>query len=198
MQKVLLLIASALLAGCAYTKIETQRLPAANAQQPFNNLFVFSAGKQLGLVKEMEKALGEEFAARGVSVQMGTTHLPYDATPDAVYAKASELPVEGLLIIAEESMDVETSETAGYWVAGTKDTPGYWVPAQTTQTFKGLFSAQLYSTRVKGNFEKVWLAEIDSSASAYGGPREIFKDVGRKVVSKLAEDGMIVDNKPKK
>jgi hypothetical protein len=198
MRKLLVVLAGLLLTSCAYTKIDTQRLPAANTQQPFASLFVFSAGKQLGLVKEMEKALGEEFAAKGISVQMGTIHLPYDATPDAVYEKAAELPVEGLLIVAEEAMDVETSQTAGYWVAGTKDAPGYWVPAQTTQTFKGRFSAQLFSTRVKGKFEKVWLADIDSSASAYGGPREIFKDVGRKVVGKLAEDGMIVDNRAKK
>jgi hypothetical protein len=198
MRKLLVVLASLLLTGCAYTTIETQRLPAANTQQPFTSLFVFNAGKQLGLVKEMEKALGEEFAARGVSVQMGTAHLPYDATPDAVYAKAAELPVEGLLIIAEEAMDVETTQTAGYWVAGTKDAPGYWVPAQTTQTFVGRFSAQLFSMRVKGRFEKVWLADINSSASAYGGPREIFKDVGRKVVGKLVDDVMIIDNKTKK
>jgi len=198
MRAFLVLLVSVLLTGCAYTTIETQRLPAANTQQPFTSLFVFSASKQLAFVKEMEKAIGEEFAARGVSVQMGTAQLPYDATPDAVYAKAAELPVEGLLIIAEEAMDVETSETAGYWVAGTKDTPGYWVPSTTTQTFVGRFSAQLFSMRVKGSFEKVWLADINSSASAYGGPREIFKDVGRKVVGKLVEDGMIVDNKTKK
>jgi hypothetical protein len=198
MRRLLALLPCLLLTACAYTTITTQRLPAAATQQPFSSLMVFIAGKQLGLVKEAEKSMGEELAATGVAVQFGTAHLPFDAGPDEVFAKAATLPVEGLLVVAEESMDVQTVQSPGYWVPATKDSPGYYVPETTSQMFVAKFSAHLHSLRVKDKPERVWLADIDSSAGDFGGQREIFKDIGKKVARKLVEDGMIVDNRPKK
>ncbi len=197
MRKILALLPCLFLAACAYTKIETQRLPAAATQQPFPSLFVFNASMQLRDVRELEKATGEELAAMGVAAQFGTAHLAYDAGPDEVYAKAAELPVEGLLVISQDDMDMQTTTTPGYWVAATKDRAGYWMPGSTTQTFTGKFSAHLYSMRVKDKPEEVWLAQIDSTTSL-GGPREIYQDIGKKIPRKLAEEGLILDARPKK
>ena len=68
----------------------------------------------------------------------------------------------------------------------------------TSQMFVAKFSAHLHSMRLKDKPERVWLADIDSSAGDLVGQREIFKDVGKKVARKLAEDGMIIDARPKK
>jgi hypothetical protein len=198
MRKFLALLPLLFLAACAYTKVESQRLPAAAAQQPFQSLFVFGAAMYLGQVKDFEKSMGDELALMGVSAQFGTAYLPYDASPEDVFAKAGELPVEGLLIVTQESFEVIPTYTPGYWVPPTEKAPGYYVPPITGEENRGRFSATLYNLRIKGKSEKIWLADIESTSSSYGGKREIFRDVGVKVARKLADDGLITDNRRKK
>lgn len=197
MRKILVLLSCVLLSACAVTNISSQRLPAANTQQPFTSLFVFGAEIPLRDVQAFEKAMGEELALMGVNSTFGTAHVAFDAGPDEVFAKAAELPVEGLLIVEQKSMDMQTTQTPGYWVAATKDRAGYWMPGSTTQTFTGLFDARLYTMRAKDKPEQVWLAQIDSTTSL-GGPHEIMQDIGRKIPRKLAEEGLIIDGRPKK
>jgi hypothetical protein len=197
MRKILLLLACVVLNACAYTNITSQKLPAASTQQPFTSLFVFGAEIPLRDVREFEKAMGEELALMGVNTTLGTAHVAFDAGPDEVFAKAAELPVEGLLIVEQKSMDMQTTETPGYWVPATKDHSGYWMPGSTTQTFTGLFDARLYTMRAKNKPEQVWVAQIDSTTSL-GGAREIMQDIGRKIPRKLAEEGLIIDGRPKK
>jgi hypothetical protein len=193
----MVLLACVFLNACAYTNITSQKLPAANAHQPFTTLFVFGAQIPLRDVQQFEKSMGEELALMGVNATFGTAHLAYDAGPDTVFAKAAELPVEALLVVDQKSMDMQTTTTPGYWVAATKDHAGYWMPGSTTQTFTGLFTAHLYSMRAKDKPERVWVAEVDSTTSL-GGPREIMEDIGRKIPRKIAEEGLIVDARPKK
>lgn len=197
MRKLLALLPLLFVAACAYTKVESQKLPAASAEQPFQALFVFNAGMELGQVREIEKTMAEELTLMGVNAQFGLAHLPFDAGPDAVFAKARELAIDGLLIVKLDNFDIETQYTPGYYVAATKKTPGYYVPATTTQIAKGKFSAELHSMRNKEKPERVWIAQVDSSSSL-GGAREVFQDVGRKIPRKLVADGLLIDARPKK
>lgn len=185
-----------LLTACAATNIETQRLPAANAAQPLASILVFNARMKLANVKLVEAAMAEEFAPMGVKVEFGLAHLPFDGSPEAVFAKAAELPVEGLLIVTEEGMNVEVTDNPPVWVEGKDGKPGYYLQQPPTETYTGAYSAHLYTTRVKGKMEQLWIADIDSRS--HFGPPLVYKDVGRKVAQKLAHDGMIVDNRPKK
>lgn len=195
MRKLLLLPCLLLLASCVATTIETQRLPEADKERPFTSLMVFAAGMKLSNAKRIEATMVQELAPMGVKVESGLAHLPYDATPDAVFAKVAELPVEGLIVISQEDYSVEKTVYPPVWVEGKKGKPGYFIPPSTGETHTGTYAAHLYTTRVKSNIERIWLADVGSQATM--GEMPIYEEVARQVVDELKSDGMVVDARPK-
>jgi len=95
-----LLLAMAVLYGCASTKIIDSWRDEAYTGRPARVL-VLAVAKERGPRTLMEEEFARQLKAHGVEPYIGTTIFPEDGLPskDAVAAKAGELNVEAVLVV---------------------------------------------------------------------------------------------------
>lgn len=196
-----------LLTGCVQANVTSQRLPTANTQ-PFKSLLVFNAGMTLTNSKSVEAGLTEDLASTTTVIHLGLAALPYDATPDDVFAKAEAMNVEGLLVISEESSEYVKHYTPPSYIPPTTNvkvktkngqtavkattTGGYWTSGSTSESPQGKFVANLYDLRTKGKYDRIWLADIAAAGSELNTMEHLFEEVGPRTIQKLKDDGLVL------
>jgi len=93
-------LASALLSGCAATKIIDSWRDEAYAGRPAR-ILVLAVAKERGPRTLMEEEFARQLKAHGVEPFIGTTIFPEEGLPsrDAIIAKAGELKAEAVLVV---------------------------------------------------------------------------------------------------
>ena len=176
-----------LLAACMTSSIQGNRTSSAKEDlQPLQSLLLFVASPSPDNAKEVEELFADQLRGVGVAIQLGTTHLPYDAPVDEVFAKADSLRTDGTLIVA-----VEQAGYVNHRIEPMPELGPVWARGGTAKSPQGKYSARLFDTRVKGKHTKVWQAKVDSSGGGLTSPHQLSSSAARQIVSELRSDGMI-------
>lgn len=193
MRKITGLLLCLLLTACIKSSVDSKRMTAADADlKPLRSLLVFVESTTADSAQEVEAVVAKELNDAGVTVQLSSAHIAYDATINEVFAKADTLGVDGALIVAVESTGVETNRNP---------MPAYVGPVavyrpESTSALVGQYSARLFDVRVKGKHTKVWQAKANSRAGtgtilSFATANDITHDAARQIVRELAHDDLI-------
>jgi len=176
------------LTACVKSDVDAKRTVAADASiKPMQSLLVFVESVSADSAREVEVTVVKELRDSGVAVQLGSTHIAFDAPINQVFDKAEALAVDGTLVVAVESTGVEEDRDP---------MPGFGPNGQiyrrdSSSKRVGQYSARLYDMRVKGKHPRVWQAKANAEAGAFVNTNEMTAHTARQIVSELEGDDLI-------
>ena len=190
MQKAFFLALCAFLTACVHNNIDAGQTLSASDDDPLRSLLLFVECRDPDFGRRIETIVAEELKGAANKVELGSAHLPADASVGAVFSKTEELGIDGAFIVAIEDggVDVNRNPMPGY-VNGV----AVYKPKTTSRLYANS-SARLFDVRKKGTYTKIWQARAASNAGPLFGHRstgDVSEDGVRDMVSKLRHDGLI-------